>query len=221
MRHPLDLIRSVSREELANSITHGFGVLLSLVGLPILAAHSWVHSNGAHTVSVLVYGLSLLSLYASSTLHHLATHARLKRITLRLDHACIYLLIAGTYTPFMVNILKGTEGAVVLAAVWTLGLAGIAWKVLFRTPNSLRHELVSIGFYLLMGWLVLPVLQPFAASIALPGLLLLLSGGLCYSFGIVFFLVGRVAYAHAVWHVFVLTGSVLHYLSVLLYAVPS
>jgi hemolysin III len=220
MRRPADLLRTVSREELANSVTHGVGILFSLAGLPVLAAQAWMHNNAVHTLAVLVFGLSLLSVYLSSTLHHLATAARLKRIALRLDHACIYLLIAGTYTPFMVTVLKGTAGTVVLGAVWTLGLAGVLWKTLFQTPTNWRQEAISVAFYLLMGWLVVFVLQPLAAGIALPGLLLLVAGGVCYSLGVVFFLVGNVAYAHAVWHLFVLTGSVLHYFSVLLYAVP-
>jgi hemolysin III len=179
-----------------------------------------MHNNAVHTLSVLVYGLSLLSVYLSSTLHHLATASRLKRITVRLDHACIYLLIAGTYTPFMVTVLKGTTGTVVLGAVWALGVAGVLWKTLFRTPANWRQEAISVAFYLLMGWLVVFVLQPLAAGIALPGLLLLVAGGLCYSLGVVFFMISNVAYAHAVWHLFVLTGSVLHYFSILLYAVP-
>jgi hemolysin III len=221
LRRLLDALRGVTREELANSITHGLGILLTLIGLPVLAAHSWMHNNIVHTGAVIVFGFSLLSVYVSSTLHHIATHARLKRIALTLDHACIYVLIAGTYTPFLVSTMRGMAGGLLLAAIWTMGLAGILWKVLFRTPRSWRHELVSVGFYLLMGWLILLVLEPFVASVALPGILLLLAGGLCYSFGVVFFLIGHVAYAHAVWHLFVLTGSVLHYFSVLWYAVPS
>jgi hemolysin III len=214
------MLRKVSREELANSITHAIGVVLSLVGLSVLAVQSSVHNNALHTISVSVYGVSLLSVYVSSTFHHIVTSARLKRISLTFDHACIYLLIAGTYTPFMVTTLKGSTGATLLGVVWTLGLAGILWKTLFRIHSSLRHELVSIGFYLAMGWLVLFVLEPFTAQIAPAGLVLLLAGGLCYSIGLIFFMIGRVAYAHAVWHVFVLTGSALHYFSVLWYATP-
>jgi hemolysin III len=214
------MLRKVTREELANSITHAIGVVLSLVGLSVLAVQSSVHNNALHTISVSVYGVSLLSVYVSSTFHHVVTSARLKRISLTFDHACIYLLIAGTYTPFMVTTLKGSTGATLLGVVWTLGLAGILWKTLFRIHSSLRHELVSIGFYLAMGWLVLFVLKPFTAQIAPAGLVLLLAGGLCYSIGLIFFMIGRVAYSHAVWHVFVLTGSALHYFSVLWYATP-
>jgi hemolysin III len=221
IRRTFDALRGVSREELANSITHGLGILLTLIGLPVLAVHSWVHYNAVHTGAVIVFGFSLLSVYVSSTLHHIATHDRLKRIALTLDHACIYVLIAGTYTPFLVSTMRGMAGGLLLAAIWTLGLAGILWKVLFRVPRSWRHELVSVGFYMLMGWLILLVLEPFVAAVALPGIVLLLAGGLCYSFGVVFFLLGNMAYAHAVWHLFVLTGSVLHYFSVLWYAVPS
>ena len=214
------MLPKVTREELANSITHAIGVVLSLVGLSVLAVQSSVHNNALHTLSVSVYGVSLLSVYVSSTFHHVVTSARLKRISLTFDHACIYLLIAGTYTPFMVTTLKGSTGATLLGVVWSLGLAGILWKTLFRIHSSLRHELVSIGFYLAMGWLVLFVLEPFTAQIAPAGLVLLLAGGLCYSIGLIFFMIGRVAYAHAVWHVFVLTGSALHYFSVLWYATP-
>lgn len=210
------MFRTLSREELANSLTHGVGIVLSLMGLCVLTYRSLRFNDVWHTVAVCVYGLSLLSVYTSSTLHHAVTSHRLKHFYLMADHSCIYLLIAGTYTPFMLTVLKGATGITVLCAVWGLGIAGIISKTALR----IRSDLVSIPFYLLMGWLIVFVIRPFASIIDVNGLLLLLAGGLCYSFGIVFFL-ARFTYGHAVWHVCVLAGSALHYFSVLFYATPS
>ncbi len=145
--------------------------------------------------------------------------ARDPRVKARLkvfDHCAIYLLIAGTYTPFMLTVLKGATGMAMLCAVWSLGALGIVSKTVLK----LRSDTVSIPFYLLMGWMGVAVIEPFSRLIDGRGLVLLVAGGLCYSVGIVFFL-GRFAYAHAVWHGFVLAGSALHYVCVLLYATPS
>ncbi|MBI3970380.1 MAG: hemolysin III family protein [Chloroflexi bacterium] len=210
------MFRAVSREELVNALTHGIGVIFSLVGLFVLAYRSLWYNNVAHTIAVSVYGVALVSVFASSTLHHITTEQRLKRIYLWLDHSCIYALIAGTYTPFMLTILKGATGIVVLSAVWGFGVLGIFAKTILK----IRSDLISIPFYLLMGWMVVFVLQPFSSLIDPSGLVLLLVGGLCYSLGIVFFLL-KLAYAHAVWHVLVLAGSALHYVCVLLYVTPS
>ncbi len=210
------MLGEISREELANSLTHGLGVILSVVGLVVLAYRSLWYQNVGHTIAVCVYGVSMVSVFTASTLHHLTTSQRLKNIYLWLDHSCIYALIAGTYTPFMLTVLKGATGMVMLCAVWSLGALGIVSKTVLK----LRSDTVSIPFYLLMGWMGVAVIEPFSRLIDVHGLVLLVAGGLCYSVGIVFFL-GRFAYAHAVWHGFVLAGSALHYVCVLLYATPS
>lgn len=210
------LLRGLSREERVNSLTHGAGAVLSLVGLVVLAYRSLWFRDVAHTVAVSVYGVSLLAVFVSSTLYHATTSPRLKNVCLWLDHSCIYALIAGTYTPFMLTVLKGATGVGILGAVWTLAVVGIVSKTVLK----IRSDAVSIPFYLLMGWLILLVLRQFVGLVHTNGLVLLIGGGVCYSLGIGFFL-SRRAYAHAVWHGFVLAGGTLHYFSVLLYATPS
>jgi len=203
------------REEVANVLLHGAGALLSLVGLAVLVARSLGYRDATHTAAVAVYGASLLAVFAASTLHHAVTAPRLKPVTLWLDHACIYALIAGTYTPFMLTVLKGATGLAVLATVWGLAAVGVAAKTVLR----LRSEAVSLPFYLLMGWLIVAVLPPFVRQVHPTGLALLVAGGLCYSLGVGFFLWRR-PYAHAVWHGCVLAGGALHYAAVLRYATP-
>lgn len=193
------------REELANALTHGAGVLLSLAGAVVLAYRAAWYGSLAHTIAVSVYGASLVGAFTASTLYHAtsATRApRRKRALLWLDHSCIYALIAGTYTPFMVSVLKEAAGTAVLCTVWGLAAAGMAAKMLPR----LQSDLVSVPFSLLMGWLVLVVLGPLASQLGASGIALLLAGGLCYSLGVIFFLVRR-TYFHAVWHGFVLAGG--------------
>jgi len=181
----------------------------------VLVARSLGYRDATHTAAVAVYGASLLSVFAASTLHHAVTAPRLKSLTLWLDHACIYALIAGTYTPFMLTVLRGATGLAVLAAVWILAAVGVAAK----TARRLRSDAVSLPFYLAMGWLIVVVLVPFARRVPPAGLGLLVAGGLCYSLGVGFFLWRR-PYAHAVWHGCVLAGGALHYAAVLRYATP-
>jgi hemolysin III len=197
-------------------LTHGVGALLSLAGLAVLLARSLWYRDATHTAAVSVYGASLVSVFMASALHHAVTTPRLKRLTLWLDHACIYALIAGTYTPFMLTVLKGATGLTVLGTVWALAAAGVVAKTVLR----IRSEAISLPFYLGMGWLVVVVLEPFAQRVPPTGLGLLVAGGLCYTLGVGFFLWRR-PYAHAVWHGCVLAGGALHYVAVLRYAVPS
>lgn len=206
-------------EERANALTHGAGVGLSLAGLAGLAAQVRVHHDVLHAAGAGIYGLTLVAVFTASTLCHLATaaaSARLRRRAVALDHACVYLVIAGTYTPFLLTPLRGAGGVVLLAAVWLLGAAGIVWKALDRW----RSERLSVAGYLALGWLILPAVGPLAAAVGPAGLGLLVAGGLCYTVGVGFFLTARVAFAHAVWHLCVLAGSALHYAAVLLYAAP-
>ena len=205
----------ISREELVNSLSHGVGAVLALVGLAVLVWRSIRYADVAHTMAVAVYGVSLVAVFSASTLYHATTSKRFKPVFLWLDHSCIYALIAGTYTPFMLTVLRGWQGTVMLCAVWGLGTLGVLSKTVFK----IRSDLISIPFYLAMGWLIVVVIGPFSMLMERGGIVLLLSGGLCFSFGVVFFLM-RMAYAHAAWHLFVLAGAVLHYCAVLLYATP-
>ena len=207
--------RGIGREEVVNSVTHGLGVPLSLFGLVVLLWQSLHYADMGHTVAVVVYGVTLVGVYASSTLYHGAWSPRVKGVLLTIDHSCVYALIAGTYTPFMLTVMKGATGTAMLCAVWGLGAVG----VLAKTALKVHTAAFSIPLFVVMGWLAVVAIKPLAMALGTGGLVLLVSGGLCYTVGIVFFLL-RAAYAHAAWHVLVLAGSVLHYASVLLYARP-
>lgn len=198
-------------------LTHGAGAALALVGAAVLVVRAARAGDARHTVAVGVYGLALLGVYAASTLYHAATAERLKRRARVLDRACVSLLIAGTYTPFLLAAARGAAGVAVLGAVWALSLAGIAWK----TVGPRRARRAAVALDVAAGWLPGLALAPSAAALPLAGVGLLLAGGVCYSVGVGFYLAARrVAYGHAVWHLFVLAGSALHYASVLHLAAP-
>jgi hemolysin III len=214
---PRDRIYSVA-EEIAHSVTHGFGILLSIAGLAVLVSVA-ARIGPRAVVASSIFGASLILLYAASTLYHSIPVARAKAVLRVLDHSAIYLLIAGTYTPFTLVSLHGAWGWGLFAGIWALALGGIALEVtpLRRVP-ALRR--LAIGLYLAMGWLVLIALKPLSQAVAPAGIMLLFLGGVSYSVGVIFYVRRRMPYHHAVWHLFVLLGSVLHFFSVLLYALP-
>ena len=203
-------------EEIAHSITHGLGIVLSIVGLATLITVAVRSGDVWHLVSFSVFGVTLILLYVASTLYHSIPSPRAKPILRILDHSAIYLLIAGTYTPFTLVSLRGPWGWGLLAGVWGLALFGILLEV-----TSLRRlRGLAIGLYLGMGWLVLIAAGPLTRAVAREGVMLLLSGGIVYTLGTVFYGWRRLPFHHAVWHLFVLTGSVLHFFAVLLYVTP-
>lgn len=203
------------REEFANFLSHGFGFLLAaFVGLPILVTSGLRGHSGWQLVGGLVFGLSLMLVYASSTLYHLLPIGRTKAYFRLLDHAAIFVLIAGTYTPFALGPLRGPWGWSIFAAAWVLAALGIALK--FRI--GFRHEYLCTLVYLFMGWMVLAVIQPLVAQIGTTGFLWLLAGGLSYSLGVIFFVWQRLQYSHLYWHGFVLLGSICHFVAVAKYA---
>jgi hemolysin III len=202
-------------EEIAHSVTHGLGVILSIAGLAALVSVA-MRSGLRSVVACSIFGTTLILLYVASTLYHSIPIPRAKKVLRVLDHSAIYLLIAGTYTPFTLLNLRGAWSWGLLAAVWGLALGGIILEV-----TSLRRlRWLSIGLYLAMGWLVLIALKPLGESVARGGILLLFLGGVMYTAGVVFYVWRRLPYHHAVWHLFVLLGSVLHFFAVLLYAIP-
>lgn len=203
--------------EVANCLTHGFGLALSLVGLVALLALALSRGEMLHAVSGGVYGASLVALYASSTLYHAARSPRAKSRMRLFDHCCIYLLIAGTYTPFTLVTLRGGWGWTLFASVWALALAGILTRVLFGE----RFRAAAVASYVLMGWLAVVAAKPILALVPLGAILLIVAGGLAYTAGVFFFACRRVPHNHAIWHVFVLVGSVCHYLAVVLYVMPA
>ena len=202
-------------EELAHSLTHGVGLILgitALIFLVVLAAHK---GTTVHVISCTVYGVTLVALYASSTLYHALPVGRGKRVFGILDHASIFLLIAGTYTPFALVTLSGYWGWSVFAAIWGLAILGIALETIFR--GRLRH--IELPLYLVMGWGIVAAARPMLRALPTAGIALLLSGGVLYTLGVVFFLWKR-PYHHTVWHILVLGGSICHFFAVLLYVIP-
>lgn len=199
-------------EELWNAISHGIGFIFTIPALIFLILKG-VHTDSAiHIVSYTIFGVSMLLLFLMSTLLH-SMPVRLKRLFSIFDHSAIYLLIAGTYTPFTLLSLQGALGWTLFGVVWGLAILGILFKVFFIH----RYEFVSLIFYVVMGWLIIIAIKPLIQSITMPGFLFLLSGGLLYTVGAVFYAWRRIPYNHAIWHVFVIAGSVCMYLSVLLY----
>lgn len=210
--------RAYSRgEEMANWLTHGIGAVLSVVGLTLLIVLASVRGDAWHVVSFTVFGLSLLTLYLFSTLYHLTRSERRRWLFHRLDHAGIFLLIAGTYTPFLLTHLRGPWGWSLLGVIWGLCGAG----ALFKFVGGARSQAASVVTYLFAGWLILVATKPMLASVPAPALWLLLAGGLCYTAGVPLYLWRRLRYHHACWHGFVLGGSTCHFLSVLLLLNPA
>ena len=204
-------------EEFANSVTHGLGLVLSIAGLSVLVTLAALRGTAWHVVSCAVYGSTLVILYAASTMYHSIPSPRAKRILRIIDHAAIYLLIAGTYTPFTLVNLRGWLGWTLFGLVWGLALAGVIFKV-FHVG---RFPIVSTIIYLSMGWLVVIAWKPVVAALPGSGLAWILAGGIAYTAGVFFFAMDRIRYNHAIWHLFVLVGSTCHYFAVLYYVLPA
>ncbi len=202
-------------EEIANAVTHCLGWLLAMAALPLLVWQAQRHGGAADIVAASVFGASLVLLYGVSTLYHALPPGTAKRWFNRLDHAAIYLLIAGSYTPFTLGVLQGPWGWSLFGIVWGAAALGVAVKLL----NRLRHPWLSTGLYVAMGWVAVVAAGPLVQRMPLAGLAWLVAGGLCYTLGAaVFMLDNRVRYAHAAWHLFVLAGSVCHFFAAFGYA---
>jgi len=202
-------------EEIASSITHGLGLIGSMIMFPFLVIAASRDGDGWRVTSAIVFGISLILLYAASTLYHALPASRAKRVFRIIDHSAIYVLIAGTYTPFLLGPLRGPWGWSLFGAVWTLAAAGIVMKATL----GIRWERLSTIVYLLMGWIGVVAVKPLLERVSPPGVLWLFAGGLAYTAGVVFFVVDqRLRYAHAIWHLFVATGSVCHVVAVLRYS---
>ena len=206
----------MSIEEVANTVTHGFGLFLSIVGFVFLVVMASVKGDAWHIASSTVYGLSLVVLYAASTFYHGATSPKLKPVLQIVDHCCIYLLIAGSYTPFTLIVLRGSFGYSLFFFAWTFALVGILLKVFFGK----RFPVVSVISYLLMGWVGVFAVEPLLAALGFVPIALVVAGGISYSLGVIFFAWKRIRHHHAIWHVFVLAGSIFHYLAIAIYVVP-
>ncbi|WP_079989530.1 PAQR family membrane homeostasis protein TrhA [Candidatus Protochlamydia phocaeensis] len=200
-------------DDWANGLTHGVGLLLSLVGLFFLIAYPLESGDHWKLANFFVYGVSLVLLYTASTIYHFLKRPHLKKMFQKIDHCAIYLLIAGTYTPFTMMPLKGFWGWLLFGIVWGLAGMGIVFKIFFIH----RFKILSTLVYLAMGWLVLIALEPLVNNIATESLYWLIAGGLSYSFGVIFFALDKKRFYHAIWHLFVMGGSACHYFAILLY----
>ena len=202
-------------EEIANSISHGIGFLLSLGALSVITVFATLRGSARQVVSCALYGATLVLLYLASTLYHALPGARAKKILKAIDHASIFLLIAGTYTPFLLVSLRGAWGWSLFGVIWGLALAGVVFKIFFAG----RFRGLSLALYLGMGWLVIIALRPLLRAVPPAGLIALAAGGLCYTAGVAFYVWPR-RYAHAVWHLFVLAASAAHFAGVMLSVIP-
>lgn len=204
-------------EDVADAVTHGLGAVLALVGLVVLVARAAVVGTHWHVIAASIFGSTLVLMYTASTLYHAIPLPRAKRVLRIIDHSLIFFLIAGSYTPFALITLHGPWGWTLIAVIWSLALAGVWFKV--RATG--RYEKLSLSLYLAMGWCALFTIKPLVQALEPAGLALLLAGGITYTGGVAFFVWERLRYHHAIWHLFVLAGSVLHYFAVLLYVIPA
>ncbi|WP_088362594.1 PAQR family membrane homeostasis protein TrhA [Bacillus cereus] len=203
-------------EEIANSITHGLGIPLSAAALTLLIVFSSMYGNVEHIVSFSIYGATMLFLYLASTLLHSFPAGRVKDLFEIFDHSSIYFFIAGSYTPFMLIVVKGWIGWTLLAVVWSLAIGGTIFKCFFVK----KYLYVSTLLYVIMGWLIVLAWKPLALNLSTSGLTLLVIGGVVYSLGSIFYIWRGFKYHHAVWHLFVIAGSSLHFFCVLFYVLP-
>ena len=203
-------------EEIANSITHGIGIILAIVALGVLVIFAGRSGNIWHIVSVCVYGTTLILLYTASTLYHSIQNPRAKGILQTLDHSAIFLLIAGTYTPFTLVSLRGPWGWSLFSVIWGLAVVGM----LFQLLNLKHWRTASIILYICMGWAVIVAIKPLIANVATGGIVFLVLGGCAYTSGVLFYKRKQHKYHHAVWHLFVLAGSILHFFAILFYVLP-
>jgi hemolysin III len=203
-------------EEVANGISHGIGLVGAMIGTPILVLAAFHHGNIPFLVGTVIFTATMLLVYLASTLYHSWPHTHTKSILQLLDHLAIFLLIAGTYTPFALGPLRGSTGLAMLGIVWALALFGVTIKV---TRGVLRHRRRAMALYLGMGWLAVTLIHPLALSIPLSALLCLIAGGVAYTAGTLFFANERLSYGHFVWHLFVLTGTSCHFAAVFICAI--
>lgn len=209
-------LRYTFGEEFANSLTHAFGIVLSIVGLIVLVVSASTFGGAREIASCAVYGAALVTVYTTSTLYHGAAARKTKRFLRTLDHLAIFLLIAGTYTPFVLIALRGAWGWSLFAIVWTLA----AFGVFLELTALRRYRKAMIALYVAMGWVGLIAIKPLIAALPAAGLWLVFGGGVSYTLGVLFYMWRGLRYHHAVWHLFVLGGSVLQYLAVLWYVLP-
>ena len=204
-------------EEKINIISHAIGFILSIVALVLLVRHATLHGDVWHIVSFSIFGASLIILYAASTFYHSAKRSELRNRLKIIDHASIYFLIAGTYTPFTLVTLKGTIGWVIFGTSWGLALTGIILKLFFTG----KYNIISTIMYVLMGWVIVFAIKPLINNLPLEGLFWLITGGIFYTIGAILYSIKKIKFNHTIFHMFVLMGSFCHFMSVFFYVLPS
>ncbi len=202
-------------EEIFNSVSHGVGICFAVAGCSVLMVLAYVYGDMWGFFSSLIYGITMFLLYLSSTLYHSITSEKAKEIFRIFDHCSIYLLIAGTYTPFTLVTLRDSVGWLLFIGLWVSAIIGI----ILTAIDIKKFEKVSLGIYLIMGWAVVIGIKPLIEALSLPGMLLLLAGGLMYTFGVIFYKMKKHRYMHSIWHLFVLGGTVFHYFAILFYVI--
>lgn len=200
-------------EEIFNSISHGVGALLSIAALTLLIVFAVFRSDGYGLASAIIFGVSLILLYSMSTVYHIIRNETAKKVLRIFDHCSIFILIAGTYTPYLLMCMRNALGWTMFGIIWGVTILGI----ILNAINLERFRVFSLICYICMGWAIIFTIKPIVQSIALPGVVLLIAGGVVYTAGVVFYVLKKYRYMHSIWHLFVLGGSVCHYLSVLLY----
>lgn len=204
-------------EEIFNAVSHGVGAALTLVGYGYMLALSVHFGNAWSVLSATIYCITLFAMFLSSTCYHALPYPTAKRILRVVDHCAIYLLIAGTYTPYTLINLRGTLGWTIFAVIWAMAIIGIVLNAI----DLRRFARVSLACYVLMGWAVVFALKPLLATLALGGILTLAIGGVFYTVGVIFYAVKKIRYFHSIWHLFVLAGAITHFFSILLYVLPA
>ncbi len=204
-------------EEEINIISHAIGLILSIVAFVLLVTHANLHGNAWHIVSFSIFGASLIILYATSTFYHSAKKPELRSRLRIIDHAAIYVLIAGTYTPLTLVTLNGQIGWVIFGTSWTLALIGIILKLFFTG----KYKSISTLLYVLMGWVIVLAIGPLKSNLSLEGLFWLFAGGIAYTIGAILYSIKKIQFSHAIFHVFVLIGSISHFMLVFFYILPS
>ena len=211
-----NILKHLSAEEVANTITHGFGLVLSIIGFVVLVSLAISRGDGWSIASCVVYGLSLVTLYAASTIYHSVLSPTLKKRLQIVDHCGIYLLIAGTYTPFGLIIADTSLGRGLLVAIWGFAIVGILTKLVIGD----RFPAINVISYLVMGWLGAFAVPPLFNALGLMPVILAFAGGVAYSLGVIFFPWKSIKHHHAIFHIFVLLGSIIHYAAIVIYVVP-
>ncbi len=217
LTRPAGVAQYTVGEEIANAVTHGVAAMLSIAGLAVLVAFAVLYSGSPKVVAaVSIFGASMVFLYTASTLYHSIPNPRAKKVLQYLDHSMIYVLIAGSYTPFCLITLQGYTGIALLCAVWLIAIAGISLQAVLLH----KADWINCLLYLSMGWLAVFVIDPLVSTLDSTGLALLVAGGLAYTVGVVFYIFERIPFSHAIWHTFVFAGTTLQFFSVLFYVIP-